>query len=41
MSAFVQRFLLGQPANTDIMRSTLSEGADIDEWIDWSTPTLD
>src|SRR5690606_939390 len=41
LSAFVQRFLLGEAGNTDVMRSTLGDSDDVSAWIDWSTPTLE
>lgn len=41
LSAFVQRFLLGEAGNTEIMRSTKGDATDVAEWIDWTTPTLE
>jgi hypothetical protein len=41
LSAFVQRFMLGEAGNTDVIRSTINDPDDVTEWIDWTTPTLD
>lgn len=41
LAAFVQRFLLGEPGSTEVMRSTQADEDDVAEWVDWSTPTLD
>lgn len=38
--AYVQKFLLDDAGNTDVMRSTKGGPEDVKKWIDWSTPTL-
>jgi hypothetical protein len=40
LSAFVQRFLLGEAGNTNVMRSTLGDADDVSAWVDWTTPPL-
>jgi hypothetical protein len=41
LAAFVNRFLLGKPGNTDVMQSTVGTSADVSAWIDWTTPVLE
>jgi len=41
LAAFVNRFLLGKPGNTNVMQSTVGTSADVSAWIDWTTPTLE
>ncbi|WP_347329836.1 malectin [Marinimicrobium locisalis] len=41
LAAFVQRFLLGEPGSTGVMRSTQAGEEDVAEWVNWETPTLE
>ncbi len=41
LEGFVNRFLLGEPGSTDVMRSTQGDESDVAEWVEWSTPTLE
>ncbi|MCP8898458.1 malectin domain-containing carbohydrate-binding protein [Gilvimarinus xylanilyticus] len=40
LAAYVQRFLLGEPGNTEVMNSTKAEPGEAEAWIDWTTPSL-
>ena len=40
LAAYVQRFLLGEPGNTEVMRSSKAKPEDVTPWINWSTPAL-
>lgn len=39
-TAFVQQFLLDEPADTKVMRSTNGDATDVAQWIEWQTPQL-
>lgn len=41
LEAFVQRFLFGEPGNTDVMSATTGDEDDVSEWIEWTTPVLE
>lgn len=41
LSAYVQRFLLGEPGNTEVMNSTQGDTDDVNHWVEWTTPTLE
>ncbi len=41
LSAYVQRFLLGEPGNTDVMNSTRGDTDDVNRWVEWTTPVLE
>ncbi|HEY7885781.1 MAG TPA: dockerin-like protein, partial [Cellvibrionaceae bacterium] len=40
LGAFVQRFLLDQPGETAVLRSTQATNDDLTPWINWTTPVL-
>lgn len=40
LDAYVKKFLLNQTSNTHVMRTTKSSQSEVNNWVNWSTPTL-
>ncbi|WP_339897918.1 dockerin-like protein [uncultured Gilvimarinus sp.] len=40
LAVYVERFLLDEPGNTEVMRSSKAKPEDVTPWINWSTPAL-